>query len=57
MFKVLKGFSKPQSFQLGLSRPGRRREKLTVLAPRHFPLLAGTRNTGVQTIPSEDEPL
>ncbi len=46
-----------QSLELALSRPGQRRAKLTVLAPRRFTLLARTGNSGAQTIPFEREAL
>ena len=48
---------KPQSFELGLLRPGRRRAPLAVLAPRRATLLAETQNPGAQTIPSKNEAL
>jgi hypothetical protein len=44
-------------FYLGLSRPGRRRTKLTVFTPQRFAVLAGPRNTGGQTMPVEQIPL
>ena len=50
-FKHLNDMNKPQSFELGLLRPGRRRVGLTVLAPRHPALLAGTQSPCVQTVP------
>ncbi len=50
-FKCMIDMYKPQSFELGLLRPGLRRAGLTVLAPRRPTLLAGTQNPGVQTIP------
>ena len=40
-------------FSLGLLRPGQRREKLAVPAPRRFALLASTQNPGAQTIQFE----
>ena len=46
-----------QSFQLELLRPGQRCEKLAVLAPRRFALLARTQNPGAQTIQFERETL
>ncbi len=46
-----------QSFQLGLLRPEHRRVKLTVPAPRRFPLLGRTQDPGVQTIPSKQDTL
>jgi hypothetical protein len=48
---------KLQSFDLGSLRPGRRRKKLTVFAPRRFSLLARPQITGVQTIPFKTERL
>jgi hypothetical protein len=51
----MKNKRKRQSFQLVLSRPGRRRAPLTVLAPHRVTLLAGSRNPGAQTIPSKEE--
>jgi len=55
--KVLIKITKMEPLELGLSRPGQRRARLTVLAPRCPALLARPRNTGVQTIPFEDETL
>ncbi len=55
--KHLNDKDKPQSFQLGLLRPGLRRAGLTVLAPRRPALLAGTQNPGVQTIPFKPDTL
>ncbi|MFZ1774670.1 MAG: hypothetical protein WAT78_12020 [Rhizobiaceae bacterium] len=49
----LKGMSKPQSFRLGLLRPGLRRARLTAFMPPRPALLAEPQNTGVQTIPIE----
>jgi hypothetical protein len=46
-----------QSFELGPLRPGRRRAKLTVPAPRRVALLARTQIPGAQTILSEQERL
>ena len=50
---ILKINETRQSFQLGLLRPGQRRARLSVLAPRRPTLLTGTQNPGVQTIPFE----
>ena len=55
--KRLSDLNKPQPFELGLLRPGRRRAGLTVLAPRRPTLLAGTQNPRVQTIPFEPDTL
>ncbi len=57
MIKTLNYNGNPQSFQLGLPRPGQRRTRLTVFTPRRLVLLAGTHNTSVQTIPSKQETL
>ncbi|MBK8457542.1 MAG: hypothetical protein IPL47_10925 [Phyllobacteriaceae bacterium] len=46
-----------QSFQLGLSRLGRRRETLAMRASRRLPLLAKPQNPGAQTIQFERETL
>ncbi|MBK8456657.1 MAG: hypothetical protein IPL47_05720 [Phyllobacteriaceae bacterium] len=46
-----------QSFQLGLSRPGRHRETLAMRASRRLPLLAKSRNLGAQTIQFDRETL
>ncbi len=49
--RLLNPLDKPQSFQLGISRPGRRHAMLTVFTPRRLALLAAAQNTCVQTIP------
>ena len=46
-----------QSRELALFRPGWRRAKLTVLAPRRVTLLAGAKNSGAQTIQSKQDML
>jgi hypothetical protein len=55
--KVLKSFIYLQSSALGSLRPGRRRAKLTVFAPRRFALLARTQIPGTQTIPFKQDRL
>jgi hypothetical protein len=55
--KMLGLHAKLQSSELGPSRPGPRRETLTVLAPRRLSLLARTQITGVQTIPFKQDTL
>ncbi len=46
-----------EPFELASMRSELRRAKLTVLAPRHFALLAGTQISRVQTIPFNNERL
>ncbi len=55
--ELLMFLNESQSFQLGFLRPGRRRARLTVRAPRRLPLLAGTQIASVQTIPFEQDSL
>lgn len=54
---MLRHSSNSQSFELVLFRLRLCRAKLTVLAPRCFTLLAGTKDPGTQTIQSTPDML